>query len=271
MLRRWITRAPVGTIRYWLTLVVVVSRLGASPLMRLKMLGLGAVMPLRDRMVGPRESHLRIRYGRLELPWVVGPRSDFDVLNELLVLEVYESGLPPAAPRTILDLGSHMGASLLFWHERFPQARIVGVEPDPTTFDRLRRNVGALAGVELRQAAVAGRAGTVRFFPAQQGWVSSVRGTGDPIVVESTTLADLIADLGQVDLLKIDIEGAEVDVVEQGPLEAIGAIVGEFHDDGDAEARERFFARLREHFELKVDEPSAFTGFSGLRRDESER
>jgi hypothetical protein len=123
------------------------------------MLLLGLVMPLRDKLFGPRVVRLRLRYGRLEVPWTVGPKSDFDVLNEVLVLRVYGRRLPSTEPRTILDLGSHMGATVLFWRERFPDARIVAVEPDPVTFRLLHRNVGALPGVELRNFAVADQDG----------------------------------------------------------------------------------------------------------------
>lgn len=259
--------APVGTARYWLTLVIVVSRLAADRPMRVKMLALGLWLPLRDRFFGARDSQLRIRFGRLETPWTVGAKSDFDVLNELLVLRAYDPGRPQPAPRVILDLGSHMGASVLFWRERFPDAEIVAVEPDPTTFERLRRNTAALPNVRLVNAAVASEAGPLPFYPAQQGWVSSTRGEGNAAVtVAGVTLEQLISEAGDVDLLKIDIEGAERDIVDSPALEKVRAVVGEYHDTGDPLERQRFFDSLGRCFDLEVDEPSAFTGFFGVRR-----
>ena len=95
VVKRWVVRAPVGTVRYWVTLVAVVSRCGATRRMRAKMFLLGLVMPLRDRLRGPREVRLRLRYGRLEVPsTAIGPKSDFDVLNEVLVLKAYGATLP---------------------------------------------------------------------------------------------------------------------------------------------------------------------------------
>ena len=83
--------------------------------MQLKMFLLGLAMPLRDELsASARRRRLRLRYGRLEVPWTVGPRSDFDVLNEVLVLKAYGQVLPQTEPTMILDLGSHIGASVLF-------------------------------------------------------------------------------------------------------------------------------------------------------------
>src|SRR5689334_24532777 len=88
VVKRWVVQAPVGASRYWVTLVAVVSRLGAGRRMQVKMFLLGRVMAQRDKWIGPRDARIRLRYGHLEIPWTVGPRSDFDVLNEVLVLKV---------------------------------------------------------------------------------------------------------------------------------------------------------------------------------------
>lgn len=49
---------------------------------------------------------------------------------------------PLREPRTIVDLGSNIGLSILYFRLRFPRARIIGVEPNPLAFELLRRNVG---------------------------------------------------------------------------------------------------------------------------------
>lgn len=265
VLKRWVVRAPVGTMRYWVTLVAVVSRCGSTRRIRVKMLLLGLVMPLRDKLVGPREARLRLRYGRLEVPWTIGPKSDFDVLNEVLVLKVYTPGLPAGAPRTILDLGSHIGSTVMFWRERFPQARIVAVEPDPAAFRRLRDNVGGWLGVELKNVAVAEDDAPVTFFSSQQGWVSSLSGQGKPVRVQGRSFGSLVAEVGHVDLLKVDIERAERYILDDQALEKVHAIIGEYHDSSDPKERELFLARLRDHFDLAVGRPAPFIMFSGSR------
>ena len=217
----------------------------------------------RDKWIGPRDARIRLRYGHVEIPWTVGPRSDFDVLNEVLVLKVYGPAPAPAEPRTILDLGSHMGASVLFWRERFPYARIIAVEPDPTSFRRLRRNVGSLPGVDLRNTAIAEEDGVVQFFPARQGWVSSLWGEGQSVTVEGRRFRSLIGEIGQVDVLKVDIEGAEPWICDDWALERVGAIVGEYHHSGDHKALGQFMSQLGKHFDLSVGHTASFIAFSG--------
>jgi FkbM family methyltransferase len=249
VLKRWLVRAPQGT--------------GAERTMRLKMFALGLAMPLRDRLLGSRDVELRIRYGRLDVSWTVGPKSDFEVLDEVLVLRCYEPGLPPIEPAAILDLGSDMGASILFWQERYPGSRVVAVEPDPVTFGRLRRNVGSMRGVELQNVAIAQEDKPVQFFSAQQGWVSSLSGTGGPVWVTGPSFRALVQDVGKVDLLKVDMEGAEEYILDDCALLNVSAIVGECHHIDDQELRERFFEGLRRHFKLAAEAPCIV--FSGSR------
>ncbi len=58
--------------------------------------------------------------------------------------------LPDAVrPEVILDVGSHIGTSILYFHDRFPAARIIGFEPHPETFALLQRNVAHLPNVSV--------------------------------------------------------------------------------------------------------------------------
>lgn len=177
------------------------------------------------------------------MSWWVGPKSDLEVMNELLLLGEY-GDLPVKAPARILDLGSHIGVSILAFRTAYPDAQIVGIEPDPDSYERLRRNVGSLSGVEIHRRAVAATDGTLDLNLSAQPWMSgavaggSVRGT---VQVEARSLDRLLDDLGwrTVDLVKIDVEGAEVGVLRaSGRLADVGAIVGELHDWGGGGATE---------------------------------
>src|SRR5207253_914590 len=56
--------------------------------------------------------------------------------------------VPPALrPETILDIGSSIGSSILYFHRQFPDAKIFGFEPHPDTFRILQENVAHLPGV----------------------------------------------------------------------------------------------------------------------------
>src|SRR4029077_5376180 len=58
--------------------------------------------------------------------------------------------LPPDLnPEVILDIGSNIGASILYFRNRFPNASILGFEPHPDTFAVLKQNVSDLPQVSV--------------------------------------------------------------------------------------------------------------------------
>jgi len=138
----------------------------------------------------------------------------------------------------ILDCGSNIGMSILYFKHIYPGARIIGFEPDPAIFPFLQENIARnkLTDVKLVQAAVAAQEGTVTFysdakyasglakhFPSNlpKGWTRHE--------VPCVRLQDYLTD--SVDFLKINIEGAEYEVladsVDRFPM--IREIVLEYH------------------------------------------
>jgi FkbM family methyltransferase len=188
---------------------------------------------------------LRLHDGREILELWVGDFSDLHVVRETFGNEVYD--LPAGfQPRTILDLGANIGASVLWFHRNFPDAEIHAVEPDRRSLEKLRRNVASLPGVTVHHAAVAGESGERTFYEAQRGWESSfapeaARG-GYAATVTALTVPALIRECvggDHVDLLKLDVEGAEWEILPRVRLaEHADVVAGELHPGmlGDAGA-----------------------------------
>jgi FkbM family methyltransferase len=165
----------------------------------------------------------------------------------LVVREIFFDGeyrLPDGVhPRTILDLGANIGISTLFFRSVFPEAYVIAVEPDPTQFRRLELNVGGDSQVLAIRAAATPHSGPVAFYQAVEGWRSSLeRPDGIGAVqtsVPGLTVEDLLARAGvdHVDLVKVDIEGGEWPLLEQGALQdATDLITGELHRDDPVRA-----------------------------------
>lgn len=160
--------------------------------------------------------------------------SDLEVLAEVLGRESYAvPGVEDA--RTVIDLGSHIGLSLLYFRTRFPAARIIGVEADPRNWRLLTSNVAELSAVETRRAAATGVDAWRELNLAAERHRSSVTSEVPAerrVRVPGITLDSLVHELraDRVDLLKIDIEGAEWDVLTNATsLERVDAVVGEIH------------------------------------------
>jgi FkbM family methyltransferase len=114
-------------------------------------------------------------------------------------------------PRAVVDLGANIGLFGLFATARWPRARIVAFEPDRENalIQELTITANDLAGRwELIQAAASNTDGHVRFVSGLNA-VSHVAGPGsDQPTIEVPTV-DVLAQIAQADLLKMDIEGGE--------------------------------------------------------------
>ena len=122
-------------------------------------------------------------------------------------------------PSTIIDAGANVGMSAVYFALRYPGAKIVAIEPEPTNFDVLTSNAKLFPQIIPINAALWNREGVVQIEDGGGGnWGMRVADTNIPseIAVRSTTLASLLEQLNldHVDLLKIDVEGAECEIFE---------------------------------------------------------
>lgn len=164
----------------------------------------------------------------------------FSILfEELYVAEVYFFSATSAEP-LIVDCGSNIGLSVLYFKRLYPECRVIAFEPDKATFEMLELNVRSnnLAGVTLVQKALSDSVGSVPFYisPEQPGLlVQSTRKENlvrsEVTSVETETLSTYLTE--PVDFLKMDIEGSEDQVLkdlnETGKLALVREIVLEYH------------------------------------------
>lgn len=142
----------------------------------------------------------------------------------------------------ILDCGANIGLATRYWLEKYPRARIKAFEPDPELFKTLETNCREVpeADVELIQAAVWTENTTLTFQSTglETGGVSTTGVTdGTAMTVNAVALADYLNE--PIDFLKMDIEGAEVDVLISldGKLDNVTSMYVEYHSYVDSEQR----------------------------------
>lgn len=191
-----------------------------------------------DLGFGPRSVWLRPRAG------------DLYILGRTFVQRYHDlpgTLLEPDEVRTVLDLGANIGMASLAFHARFPRARILAVEPLAANFELLRRNTAAIPAITPVRAAVVGEPrGRVRMTTAARAWGNRLAGcegrAEEAEEVPARTIVELLDEHGieQVDLLKIDIEGAEAEVfAEPSFLSRVGIVLVELHPPYDITALER--------------------------------
>ena len=151
--------------------------------------------------------------------------------EEIFDREIYNFKPAGAAPR-ILDCGANVGVSCLYFHRKFPGARITAFEPDPKIFAYLKANLatGGCGNVELIAKAVWSSATTLRFQSegADAGRIEAQDGK-NVIEIPTIRLRDFLQE--PVDLLKLDIEDAETEVVRDlaPDLSRVKNIFVEYH------------------------------------------
>ncbi len=137
------------------------------------------------------------------------------------IIEAYFRWYRPKRGNCVFDVGAHCGVSTYFFSKLVGSTgRVIAFEPDTLNRSLLLRNIQrhGLTNVTVVNAALAGTAGHAEFY--REGTIGSCfsrlssRGTvGSISKVDTLTLADAFSRWGVPDLCKIDIEGAEIEVI----------------------------------------------------------
>ena len=121
----------------------------------------------------------------------------------------------------IIDCGSNIGMSVLYFKMLYPNSRIVAFEPGDDTYCCLEENVknNYQNSIAVHKAALSNKEGTIDFYYDQDNVGSLTMSTKQERkpkqkkTVKASLLSKYIDE--EVDFLKMDIEGAELDVIEE--------------------------------------------------------
>ena len=154
------------------------------------------------------------------------PRSsDIGAICQVFGLQEYRPSANEQDVRLILDCGANIGCTSLYFLHRYPRAHIIAVEPDPGNFQVCQRNLAPFAErTTLIQAGVWSSEGPLRVvhgaFRDLREWLTQVRPAlpGEQVDCPAITIDALLARSGRlsIDLLKIDVEGAEEELFANG-------------------------------------------------------
>jgi FkbM family methyltransferase len=162
----------------------------------------------------------------------------------ILFEEVYVPDVYYFASRTpqpcVIDCGSNIGLAVLYFKKIYPACKITAFEADDVTFKMLEKNVTAngLKDVTLVNKAVYESKGSITFYFAPDRPGSLVGSTRHESLAKSaakTVETDVLSDYvsGDVDFLKMDIEGAEEKVLKNlldtNKLHLVKEMVLEYH------------------------------------------
>jgi FkbM family methyltransferase len=200
--------------------------------------------------------------------------SDIEVFHSLFLSGHYQGLCDVENVRCIVDCGANVGYSAIYLMRRFPLARLVAIEPAPDNAALCRANLSSFgARASVVEAAVWPRA--TRGLALDRGqdgsaqpWAFRVRevDTDESSGVAAVTIPDVMERFGfaTIDILKIDIEGSERQLFQDGVsdwLPHVRNLVVELHDD----ASRRTFTAAMSTYEYRQKEAGQLTFCFDLR------
>jgi FkbM family methyltransferase len=166
--------------------------------------------------------------------------SFIDTYNEIFEKGIYKftSNASQVSDKIIIDCGANIGLSVVFFSQNYPDHTIKAFEPDPFIFSILKKNIESfgITNVELYNKAVWSSETTLSFYSDGAMAGNLLKGASEKVInVETVRLKQFLQT--KVDLLKIDIEGAEVEVIKDCKSELSNAnkIFIEYHSFSEQE------------------------------------
>jgi FkbM family methyltransferase len=179
--------------------------------------------------------------------------SDLSCVEEVFLHRGYDIPFS-LRPRVIIDAGANIGMTSLYFGARFPEARILAIEPDQSNFELLRRNCAGLENVTCIRAGLWPTSTPLSLIdPEAEKWALAVKPANDDDAsmpkIPSVTIPELMErhDIDRIDILKLDIEGAEQELFASETdrwIDRVDTIAIELHDRLKSGCAETFYAAL---------------------------
>lgn len=143
---------------------------------------------------------------------------------EFLFNEVFISNEYYFEPSTqepfIIDCGANIGMSILYFKKLFPGSKIIAFEANPYAFKLLEENmkVNEIKNVELHNIALFDKETEISFFIGENigtllGSIKAERGGSNELKIKAQKLSNYLKNIERVDLIKMDVEGAELNII----------------------------------------------------------
>ena len=170
--------------------------------------------------------------------------SDVFVYHSIIDCEEYDF-IPSQEPKVIIDAGANNGCVAIYFTKKFPNAKVISIEPEENNFNLLKQNTKNYPNIIALQAALWNKVGEIELLDIgydNWGFMTGDGSNYDTITtpqiqkkhtVKTVTIDSLLNDynLGVIDILKMDIEGAEKEVLHNHSswINNVRSIIVELH------------------------------------------
>ena len=161
------------------------------------------------------------------------------IINSIFGFQEYQLPIEDFQPKLILDCGGNIGCAAVYFANKYPTAQIYSVEPEKDNFKLLKFNTAFYDNIYPINSALWDKETFIRVEDrgyGTWGFMTFETTAENEESFQTTTVSKLLAESGfdEIDLLKIDIEGAEKEVfgapnVDEW-LSKVKVLVIELHD-----------------------------------------
>ncbi|HEY0978190.1 MAG TPA: FkbM family methyltransferase [Flavobacteriales bacterium] len=211
----------------------------------------GALLGLRflsGNLTGIRLPHQRVAFSLRK------NTSDIATFYQVFLLDEYDIAMAEQ-PRTIIDGGANIGLFSVQYKDRFPEARIICIEPDPENFELLKSNTAPLHDVLLEHSGLWHRDSRLTIHDKHDlgKWGMTVEEDERNGNIEAICMDSLMKKhaIDRIDILKLDVEGSERHIFSQNYeqwLPKVKMIIIELHDRMEKGCASTLFTAINRTF-----------------------
>ncbi len=206
-----------------------------------------------------------INIGGLPTPFAYRPDipEDAAIINSIFRFQEYALPIQNFQPKLIIDCGGNIGCSAVYFANRYPDAQIYSIEPEKNHVKLLQFNTILYDNIHVIAAALWNKETFIRVEDkgfGDLGWMTFETTADDAAALKTVTISKILAESGfdEIDLLKVDIEGAEKEVFGAPDVDSwlskVKVLTIELHDRMKRGCSKAFFnaiAKYDWHFELR--------------------
>lgn len=167
--------------------------------------------------------------------------TDLFVVSEVFFIQEYTRRFKINPNDTVVDLGAHIGSFSVFASKKAVLGKVFAYEPSPENFKYLTENkkLNSLSNLLIFNYAVAGSKRNLNLYINEgDSGENSIYKTDavKSIKISAVSLPQIFEEnkISKIDFLKIDVEGAEYEILLNTPkkyLNKIEKIAMEYHDN----------------------------------------
>jgi len=185
--------------------------------------------------------------------------SDHSVFGQIFIDKQYEYPID-FIPETIIDCGANIGLTSVYYANRYPQARIIAVEPESSNFDLLKMNTKDYPNITCLKKGIWDKETNLEIIDNGEGkwaFVTKEVVSQNENTISAVSINDIIKQFSfnRIDIVKIDIEGSEKQVFSKNYepwLSQTKLVIVELHDKMQHGTSHAFFDAMQ-HYDYRMD------------------